>query len=122
MRYCTLLHTFLILYCFLAKGSKASSSSGGDPAGHQSYARRFLQGATANSLLEYDPVFDVAVELQALTALYEATGGKYWTYGSYFSENPTLGSASGNNTAMESLALRFQQTAWLDASVSYCQW
>ncbi|KAL3161919.1 hypothetical protein ABBQ38_009004 [Trebouxia sp. C0009 RCD-2024] len=121
MRYCILLHTVVILYCILVKGSLASSSFGGDLAGHHSNGHRvLLQSGNTNPLLEYNPVFDAAVELQALTALYEAMGGQFWTYDSYFSTK--LSSSSGNNTAVDFLAQRFQQRAWLDASVSYCQW
>ena len=127
MRHCRLLLHTLILGCILGKKSLAISLADGDLAGRDSNARRILLpsgNASVEGLLEYDPAFDVAAELQALTALYEATGGSQWTYGSYFSGSlsvPASGS-SGNASATDFRTQRFQQRNWLDMSVSYCQW
>lgn len=125
MRHCTLLQ--LILGSILVNGCLAPSLDGGYLAGNDSHPRRrLLQSGNASleALLEYDPAFDAAVELQALTALYEATGGSHWTYGSYFSELSSVATSgsSGNASATDFLAQRFQKRTWLDTSVSYCQW
>ena len=106
---------------------------GGNSPEHSSTAlRSILQSGAADwqtceAVLEYDPAFDAAAELQAMTALYEATGGRYWTYGSYFVNNsalaiPASSGSPSSETALESLVQRFNRTAWLDTSVSYCQW
>ena len=100
---------------------------GGDLAGYNSHPRRrLLQSGNASleAVLEYDPAFDAAVELQALTALYDATGGSHWTYSSYFSGSSSVAASgsSGSASASGFLTQRFQQRAWLDTSVSYCQW
>ena len=79
---------------------------------------------TCEAVIEYDPLLDDPLELQSLSALYEATGGQYWTYGYYFSTASALSglNSSSNETALEALVQRFNKTTWLDSSVSYCQW
>ena len=124
MRYCRLLLHTLILGCILSNESLAIDLADGD---HFSNARRILLpsgNASVEALLEYDPAFDAAVELQALTALYEATGGSHWTYGSYFSSSSSVAASgsSDNASAIDFLTQRFQKRTWLDTSVSYCQW
>ena len=123
MRHCRLLLHTLILGCILGKQCSAVRSNGGDLASQSPSARRtILQSSNASieALLEDDPAFDAAVELQALTALYEATGGRYWTYDSYFSGNSS--DVSSGSSAIDALARRFHKRTWLDTSVSYCQW
>ena len=133
MRHCRLFLPILILRCILVKASLAATLDGGSLIGDSPTAlRSILQSGAADwetceAVLEYDPAFDAAAELQALTALYEATGGRYWTYGSYFVNISALAipgssGSSGSETALESLLQRFNRTAWLDTSVSYCQW
>lgn len=127
MRHCRLLLHTLILSCILGKLCLAISLHSGNLAGHDSLARRTLLqsgNASVEAQLEYDPAFDATVELQALTALYEATGGSHWTYGSYFSESSSVATtgSSGNASAIGFLAQRFQKRTWLDKSVSFCQW
>lgn len=118
----------LILARTLVKASSAATSSHSDVR-IASTQRSLLQSVTVDydtceAIDEYDPVLDSPVELQSLTALYRATGGPYWTYDSFFQTRVTASSLSGlvNETAEASLRQRFNRTAWLDFSVSYCQW
>lgn len=79
---------------------------------------------TCEAVIEYDPLLDDPLELKSLSALYAATGGQYWTYGYHFATESTLSgvNTSSNETSLEALVQRFNKTAWLDSSVSYCQW
>ena len=123
MRHCKLLLHTLILGCSLGKLCSAASSNSGDLASHDPSGRKIIlqsSNASIEALLEDDPVFDAAVELQALTALYEATGGSYWTYDSYFSDNTS--NVTTGSSAIDAVARRFHKRTWLDTSVSYCQW
>ena len=120
----------LILWSVLVKATLAVTLDGdslADRAG-RSY-RGLLQSTstdweTCEAVIEYDPVLDDPLELKSLSALYEATGGQYWTYGYYFTTASTLSgvNSSSNETLLEALVQRFNKTAWLDSSVSYCQW
>ena len=120
----------LILGSFLVKAYLALTLDGGQFAERLGEAQRGLLQSpvtdldTCEAIEEYDPVLDSPVELQSLTALWRATGGQYWTYGSYFQTVPTLSSLQGvtNQTAEAALIQRFNRTEWLDFSVSYCQW
>ena len=126
MRHCRLLLHTLILGCILGKDCLAISLHGRDLAGRDPLGRRTLlqsDNASVSALLEYNPAFDAAAELQALTALYEATGGTRWTYASLSEDSSAASSgSSGNASANDSLTQRFQRRKWLDKSVSYCQW
>lgn len=120
----------LILGYILVKASLAVTLDGTlAPRNVGQLQRGLLQSTstdweTCEAILEYDPILDNPLELQSLTALFEATGGLYWTYGSYFATASTTSvlDSSSNETAMEALDQRFNRTAWLDSSVSYCQW
>ena len=96
--------------------------------GNQGY-RQLLQTATPGPVgvqLEYDPALDDPLQLRSLMAVYEATGGPYWSYQGHFSSRPTAsGSAAAPSplqAAQEELEARFANRRWLDMSVSYCQW
>ena len=125
-----LAHPVLILGYILVKVYLARTVDGGDSSVRAAQAQRgLLQSAAANqttceAIDEYDPALDSPVELQSLTALYSATGGPYWTYGSFFQTNLQVPDprSVANETAETALVQRFNRTAWLDFSVSYCQW
>lgn len=130
MPYRQLALSVLILGSILVKAYLAVTLDGVTLADHVGQSQRtLLQSAatdweTCEAVIEYDPAFDDPLELQSLTALYEATGGNHWTYGSHFQTASTAVSqySAANETAQEALIQRFNRTAWLDVSVSYCQW
>ncbi len=120
----------LILGCILVRAYSVVRVSGGALADKVGQSQReLLQSSatdweTCEAVIEYDPVLDDPYEMESLTALYDATGGRYWTYGSHFVSSSTISNVdgSGNGTAQEALVQRFNRTAWLDTTVSYCQW
>ncbi len=120
----------VILWSVLVKATLAVTLDGSSLADRVGRSHRELLQSTSTdwetceAVIEYDPLLDDPLELQSLSALYEATGGQYWTYGYYFSTASALSglNSSSNETALEALVQRFNKTAWLDSSVSYCQW
>lgn len=91
--------------------------------------RQLLQTGTPIGLindLEYDPALDDPQQLLALTAVYEATGGAYWSYQNHFTSSSTANmvatAPSPTQAAQQELLARFANRRWLDMSVSYCQW
>lgn len=90
--------------------------------------RSLLQTAsssTVGSQLEYDPALDDPVQLSSLIAVYDATGGPYWSYQNHFASSGASGVAaapSPSQAAEEKQSARFANRYWLDMSVSYCQW
>jgi len=120
----------VILWSVLVKATLAVTLDGDSLADRIGRSHRELLQSTSTdwesceAVIEYDPLLDDPLELNSLSALYEATGGQYWTYGYYFTTSSTLSglNSSSNETALEALVQRFNKTAWLDSSVSYCQW
>ncbi len=120
----------LILWFALVKATLAVTLDSDTLADRIGRSHRELLQSTSTdwesceAVIEYDPLLDDPLQLNSLSALYEATGGQYWTYGYYFTTASTLSglNSSSNETALEALVQRFNKTAWLDSSVSYCQW
>lgn len=120
----------LILWSALVKATLAVTLDGDSLTDRVGRPHRALLQSTSTDwescepVIEYDPLLDDPLELNSLSALYEATGGQYWTYGYYFTTASTLSglNSSSNETAQEALVQRFNKTTWLDSSVSYCQW
>ena len=125
MPYCRLLSPVVILGAILIKAYLAVTLDSDAPIPRPEQSQRaLLQSSPTAAGLEYDPLLDDPLERQSLTALYAATGGQYWTYGSHFYLAPVLPTVYGsaNQSALEALIFRFNRTAWLNVSVSYCQW
>lgn len=119
-----ILSAILVKVCLRAKPVCGNLTEWGNQ-GH----RQLLQTGTPSATgvqLEYDPALDDPLQLRSLLAVYEATGGPYWSYQGLCSpDSTTSGSAaapSPSRAAQEELEIRFTNRRWLDMSVSYCQW
>ena len=108
----------LVKLCLRAKPVCGTIAEWGDQR-----QRNLLQSGMSNGLSEYDASLDDPLQLVALTAVYEATGGRYWTYAGRVSSSTGTSAAPSPSQALEQLMQqRFGKAAWMTMSVSYCQW